>query len=64
MISSVCNIKYENFIGVRMLELCEGHAHLDPRMSCTHPEELGAELFNFMAEDDWHSVISFSLLSF
>lgn len=62
MISSVCNIKYENFIRIGLLEFCEGHAHLDPRMSGSHPEELGAELCDLMAEDDWHSAYYWTYL--
>ena len=41
---------------VGSLEIRESHSHLDPGMSCTHPEELRSQLSDLVAEDDGHSI--------
>ena len=63
-LQSIGNIAAQEGIIVGVFELLERHSHFDPRMACSHPEELGCQLLYLVTENDRHSLLLWVYLVF
>lgn len=62
LMRSICDIKDEELVVIGTLEVLERATHLDPGMSCSHPEKLGRKFFNLMTENNRHSNFDIRIL--